>query len=473
MKSYLPKALQEGDEVSAERAAELLESVSRTLEDHVVPYTVKMGEALKTSFVEWRGEGIYVYTPDGQKRFDCVGGGGVFGLGFAHPDLVEAVCQQARRGGLATRAGYLPNQAELAEKLLAVAPDNLKFAFFANSGTESVECAIKLARLATGRSKLIGTHMGYHGLSTGTISLSGIGVWRDGIGPYLEGTELVHHGDLDSLAEVLDEDTAAVVLEPIQWASGCKVVDIDYFQKVSEMCKEKGALLILDEVQTGLGRTGYRFALEHWNVKPDILCVGKVLSGGMIPISAVLYTEAVQAAEYKRALFNNSSYGGNPIACAAGVTTLNLLQDKYFERSRILGDQLAKGFDELLAEFPDVLAGYHGLGLMRCMEFRAPVAGYVFSTRMATKHNVIVASMGHMPTFVRVSPPFICTDHDMAYLLDACRACIKELQELGIDGMMRELEAIIATVNRVNAEIEAEGQQGAEQEETRAEVAAP
>lgn len=452
MTSHLPRALQEGDQVSPERAKELLDQIGKTLEGHMIPMQVRVGRALETNFVEWRGEGIYVYTPDGQKRFDCVGGGGVFGLGFAHPEVVEAVCAQARRGGLATRAGLVPNQAELAETLLAMVPDNLEYAFFANSGTEALECAIKLARIATGRSKLIGTYLGYHGMSIGTISLSGIGVWRDGIGPYLEGTELVHHGDLAGLAEVLDEDTAAVVLEPVQWASGCKVADHDYFAKVAQMCKEKGALLIFDEVQTGLGRTGYKFALEHWNVEPDILCVGKVLSGGMVPISAVLYTAQVQAAEANRTLFNNSSFGGNPIASAAAVTTLNLLNSTYFERARLLGEQMAEGFDRLLEEFPDLLAGYHGLGLMRCLDFLAPMAGYIFSSRMATKHGVQVASMGHMPNLVRVSPPFICTDDDMAYLIEAARACLLELRELGAQGVQQELEGLIAAINRVNAE---------------------
>ncbi len=451
MKSHLPRALQEGDVVSAQRAEELLAQVGRTLEGHMIPMQVRVGRALDTNFVEWRGEGIHVYTPDGEKRFDCVGGGGVFGLGFAHPEVVEAVCAQARRGGLATRAGLVPNQAELAEKLLAIAPDNLEYAFFANSGTESLECAIKLARITTGRSKLIGTYLGYHGMSIGTISLSGIGVWRDGIGPYLEGTELVHHGDLAGLAEVLDEDTAAVVLEPIQWASGCKVVAREYFTEVARMCKEKGALLILDEVQTGLGRAGYKFALEHWNVQPDILCVGKVLSGGMIPISAVLYTAKVQAAEANRSLFNNSSFGGNPIACAAAVTTLNLLEDRYFDRARILGDQLADGFDRLLVEFPDMLAGYHGLGLMRCLDFLAPMAGYIFSSRLATRHGIQVASMGHMPNLVRVSPPFICTDEDMVYLIDSMHACLQELREMGPQGIQSELEGLIAAVNQANA----------------------
>lgn len=452
MNSYLPKALREPDQVSPERASELLESVSQTLEKHVVPLQVKVSRELDMGFVEWRGEGVYVYTPDGEKRYDCVGAGGVFGLGFAHPDIVEAVSLQARRGGLATRAGYLPNQAELTEKLLSLVPDNLQYAFFANSGTEALECAIKLARLATGRSKLIGTHMGYHGMSIGTISLSGLGMWREGIGPYLKGTTLVHHGDLDDLARELDEDTAAVILEPVQWASGCKVVDKDYFSKVSELCRAKGALLILDEVQTGLGRTGYKFALEHWNVKPDILCVGKVLSGGMVPISALVYTARVQKAEYKRSLFNNSSYGGNPIACAAAVTTLNLLSDRYFERAKVLGDRLGHDFDRLLEEFPDMLNGHHGLGLMRCLEFKAPVAGYAFSTRMSNKFSIIVASMGHMPNFVRVSPPFISSDENMDYLYESSRACIKELSELGLEGMMAEIGDIIARVNRAAAD---------------------
>lgn len=455
MTSYLPWALQEALQVSPQQAAEFHHKVGKSLADHVSPVSVKMGNELKTSFVEWRGEGIYVYSPDGDKRFDCVGAGGVFGLGFAHPALVESVCEQARRGGLSTRVGFIPNQAELAEKLLALAPDNLRYAFFANSGTEALECAIKLARLATGRSKLIGTYMGYHGLSIGTISISGLSTWRDGIGPYLDGTALVHHGDLESLAQELDEETAAVVLEPIQWASGCRVPDKEYFSKVAQMCKDKGALLILDEVQTGLGRTGYKFALEHWGVKPDILCVGKVLSGGMIPISAVLFTQEIQDFEGKRSLFNNSSYGGNAIACAAGVTTLNLLEDRYFERARLLGEQMAQGFDQLIADFPDLLAGYHGLGLMRCLEFRTPVAGYLFSSRMSTEHRIIVASMGHIPNYVRVSPPFIAADEDMATLLSASRSVLQSLRDTGPEGLMRELEALIAAVNRITQPVEA------------------
>lgn len=452
MTTHLPNALMQPDQVSPEQAEVILRDVSATLEEHVMPLQVRVSRELGVGFVEWRGEGVYVYTPDGEKRYDCVGAGGVFGLGFAHPEIVEAVCRQARRGGLATRAGYLPNQAELTEILLGLVPDNLKYAFYANSGTEALECAIKLARLATGRPKLIGTHMGYHGLSTGTISLSGLGAWRDGIGPYLEGTALVHHGDLEDLERELDETTAAVVLEPVQWASGCKVVDRDYFVKVAQMCKDKGALLILDEVQTGLGRTGYRFALEHWNVRPDILCVGKILSGGVVPISALLYTAEVQRAEYRRSLFNNSSYGGNPLACAAAVTTLKLLKDRYFDRAQELGQRMGADFQRLLEEFPDLLAGFHGLGLMRCLEFFAPVAGYVFSARLSSRFGIIVASMGHVPNFVRVSPPFISTDENMNYLYESCRACLKEMQTLGVEGMMEELGELIARINRVTAQ---------------------
>lgn len=458
MKNFLPESLRESLQVTPERAREIYTKTTEALDAHMNPFMVRIMKELQTGFVEWRGEGIYVITPEGEKIFDCVGAGGVFGLGFAHPALVEAVCEQAKRGGLATRAGFTPNQAELATKLLALAPKNLEYAYFANSGTEALEAAIKLARLSTGRKKLIGTHYGYHGMSTGTISLSGLSAWRDGIGPYLEGTALVHHGDIKDLALEIDDDTAAVVLEPVQWASGCKVAGPDYFRQVSELCKEKGALLILDEVQTGLGRTGYTFAAEHWGVEPDILCVGKILSGGMVPISAILYTNFVQKAEFSKSLFNNSSYGGNPLACAAGITTLNLLEDKYFQRARELGDQLARGFDALLEEYSDQLAGYHGLGLMRCLEFQTPVEGLMFGARMKTDHNIIVASMGHIPQFVRVSPPFICEDEDLEVLLAACRATLDTLRDLGVPGLMKDLEAMLAGVNKITARAVAAGE---------------
>lgn len=445
--SHLPRHLLEPEVVESGRAAEWLRHTGDQIKDTISPLTVIGARAMEADFVEWRGEGAYLCTPEGEKILDCLGAGGIFGLGFAHPDIVEAVTLQARRGGLGSRAGFIPGQAELAELLLGITPASLTKVAFGNSGTEGVEMAIKLARLTTGRRKLIGTHMGYHGMSIGTISISGLNMWREGIAPYLESTALVTHGDLESLDDELDEDTAAVVLEPIQWASGCRVPPPDYFQAVSRMCKERGALLILDEVQTGLGRAGYRFALEHLGIEPDLLVVGKILSGGMVPISAVLFNERVHSAERDRAVFNNSSYAGNPLACAAGIATLNLLQDRYFERARLLGEQMGLGFQALLEEFSEtLLVDYHGLGLMRCLEFDQPMLGVVFADKMRSQENTIVAAMAHIPQFVRISPPFIISDQDMADLLQACRRVLQEMSQTPTSKLTHDVMVKISRV---------------------------
>ena len=452
MSKYLPTHLTKDDTVSKEEAEIILSETGKVIEDCIIPFIAKAQRIMDSAFVEWRGEGKYVYSPDGQKIFDCVGGGGVFGLGFAHPDVVEAVTLQAKRGGLCTRAGLVPGQAELATKLRAITPEKLSYVYFGNSGTEAVEAAIKLARLATGKKKLIGTHLGYHGMSIGTVSLSGINMWRDGVGPFLEGTELVTHGSLAAMEEAIDDDTAAVILEPIQWASGCKVVADDYFTGVKALCEKHGALLILDEVQTGLGRTGPKFAMEHWGVEPDLLCVGKILSGGMVPVSAVLYTQQVHKAERMRPLFNNSSFGGNPLACAAGIATLNLLEDRYFERALKLGNLLGEAFEELKEEFPLYLAGYHGHGLMRCLEFTSPLFGAVFSEWMRRDEGVLVAAMSHIPQFVRVSPPFICEDKCIEELKQSCRNVMQNMAKQTAQELFEDFSAAIQKVQVALAE---------------------
>ncbi|MFA5507699.1 MAG: aspartate aminotransferase family protein [Vulcanimicrobiota bacterium] len=463
MNKHLPTHLTQEELLSEDQASEIMDRTAKVLDESVVPFIVTAQQVMESAFLEWRGEGKYIYTPDGKGFFDCVGAGGVFGLGFAHPEVVDAVVRQAQRGGLATRAGFLPGQAELAEKLKSVAPDHLEYVYFGNSGTEAVEAAIKLARVSTGKKKLIGTHLGYHGMSIATISLSGIGMWRDGIGPYLDSTVLVEHGNLADLEEAIDDDTAAVVLEPVQWASGCKVVSQEYFQGVRELCDRHGAMLILDEVQTGLGRTGKRFALEHWGVKPDILCTGKILSGGMVPVSAVLYTAEAHKGERMRPLFNNSSFGGNPLACAAGITTLNLLKDRYFERAEKLGDLMGEAFQELVQEFGYFLAGFHGLGLMRCLEFQSPLFGAVFAEWMRRDESILVAAMGHVPQFVRISPPFICEDEDIEALKQSCRKVLRTMAGYTPQELFEDFSSKLQRVQRAMAEKaeRAEEQEGA------------
>ena len=449
--SQLPPWLLQPETISEEACSAMEQELIGTVGEHV-NYLLGIGQqVIEAPFVEWRCEGKYVYDPKGREFFDCMGAGGVFGLGFRHPRVIEAVKAQLDRMALSTRAGLVPAQAALAEKLIKVAPPGLKGVFFGSSGTEAVEAAIKLARLATGRPGLVGTHFGYHGLSLGTISLSGLRLWRQGVEPALGGTTLIQHGNLAELRSVVDETTAAVILEPIQWAAGCRVADDEYFKEVKAHCRRMGALLILDEIQTGLGRTGHWFACEHWGVEPDILCVGKVLSGGVVPVSATLYSEQVQQAERMRLLFNNSSFGGNPLACTAGYAAMECLEDGLLENSKRLGDQLGEGFDSLREEFPDLVAGQHGLGLMRCLEMTQPIYGSMLADYLRRESRIMTASLAHIPQFIRVSPPFICEPEDIDHLMAETRRIVRKFQEMGMEALTQELQAMSGRFQEIAA----------------------
>ncbi len=436
------------DTLSEEEYAVLLHQLLEEQKQHQNPLIPASYEATGTCLIEWRTQGKFLYDPKGIPYFDCLGAGGVFALGFNHPDVIETVKKQLDRMPLSPRLGVSPGQSALARKLNALIPEwNLPFIFIGNSGTEAIEAAIKLARLATRRPGLIGTLEGYHGMSTGTLSLSGLKLWKEGIEPGLGAIKLVPHGNFKALEKVVDHNTAAIVLEPIPWASGCIVPPPDYFPKIRELCDRKGVLLIADEIQTGLGRTGKTFALQHWNIKPDILCIGKALTGGVMPVSAVLYNDKVKQAEIPRPLFNNSSFGGNPLACAAACTTLDVMQrDNLFERARELGNQLETGFEQLCHTYPEVFKTHHGSGLMRCIETTSPAYGTLLQEKLMKQHRILVAAMLHAPHLVRVSPPFIATSADIDQLIEACLSCGKELRTIGASKAQQQVNEMCRKV---------------------------
>ena len=429
--------------VTPEVYEQLEDQVLKETEDHLSPVMAFNLRALKLALIEWRSEGIYLYSPTGEAFFDCLGAGGVFGLGFRHPKVVEAVKRQLDMHTLSTRMGLCPATTSLARMLSERAPGKLKQVWFGNSGTEALEAALKLARLTTQRPALVGTHFGYHGMSIATLSISGLRLWRDGTEPPVGSTRLVPFGDMEAMHQAVDNRTAAVILEPVQWASGCEVAPPGYLQAVRDLCNERGALLILDEVQTGLGRTGALWACDHWNVVPDILCIGKILSGGVMPISATLYNDRVRMAELPRPLFNNSSFGGNPLACAAGVATLEVLEEEgLIERSRILGERVGQAFDDFIKEFPEVVAGQRGMGLMRCLQTTEPAYGSYLQDLMRKEHKIFVASMLHMPQFVRISPPFICTDADLERMIEGLRTSLARIRDVGMPGVQAYYQSI-------------------------------
>jgi acetylornithine/succinyldiaminopimelate/putrescine aminotransferase len=274
-------------------------------------------------------------------------------------------------------------------------------------------------------------------MSIATLSISGLDAWRRGTEPAVGGSSVISFNDFAAVEKAVTTETAALILEPVQWASGCEVATTEYLQSVRAHCDRVGALLIFDEVQCGLGRAGSLWGHGPSGVVPDLMCVGKILSGGVMPLSAVLYNQKVKRGEQDRPQFNNSSYGGNPLSCAAGLAALEVMtEDGVLERAVALGDKLGQCLDEWTVKYPKALKSHRGAGLMRCLEMKHTGMGVVMQD-FARKRSVIVASMMHMPQFVRVSPPFTATDEEFDFFLKAIEESLSDLNQMSLIDLVR------------------------------------
>lgn len=409
------------------------ENVQETLRlyrEHVNPDLARLVRITGLGALEERAEGSHIWTHDGQDYLDLAGGYGVFSLGHRHPEVVEAVVDQLQRMPLASKVFLNPVMARLAAELARLAPGNLQYAFFCNSGTEAVEGALKLARLATGRTGLVGTVGAYHGKTTGSLAVSGRPGYRDPFLPLMPGVDHVPFGDLEALEGAVGPETAAVILEPIQGEGGIHVAPEGYLQGAREICTRRGALLIADEVQTGLGRTGRNFAVEHWGVEPDMMVLAKALGGGVIPVGAILGTPEVWKAFRGRPLIHTSTFGGNPLACAAGLATLQILErDRLAERAAETGAWLLSRLRELVARFPDLCAEARGLGLMIGLELREERFGGSLISEMAHRRVLAVYTL-NQPRVIRFEPPLTVEREDLDRAMEALEASLQRTRAL-------------------------------------------
>jgi ornithine--oxo-acid transaminase len=339
----------------------------------------QMGRIVRTLGFDkvWSGgEGAHLIDAEGERYLDLFGGYGVFAIGRNHPEAIAAIDQL-----LAERTGNLPQlgvtllSGVLAEQLLARAPDSVAAMVPANTGTEAVEAAIKIARAATGRGRVLYAEHAFHGLTLGSLSLNGGAEFREGFGPLLPGCDPVGFGDLDALRRELERgDVAAFVVEPIQ-GKGVNIPAPDYLPAAQRLCREAGALFVCDEVQTGIGRTGRFLALEHWELQPDMVCVAKALSGGYVPIGAVLVSRAAFDRVFdgmERAVRHGSTFGGNDLAAAVALATLRVLdQEDLIARSERMGALLLELTRPLMERF-EVVRDVRGMGLMWAIEFGPP-----------------------------------------------------------------------------------------------------
>jgi ornithine--oxo-acid transaminase len=339
----------------------------------------QMGRILRTLGFDkvWTGgEGAHLIDADGERYLDMFGGYGVFAIGRNHPEAIAAVEEvMAARTGNLPQLGVTLLSGVLAEQLLSRAPGSVGAMVPANSGTEAVEAAIKIARAATGRPRVVYAEHAFHGLTLGSLSINGNSEFRDGFGPLLPGCEAVGFGDLDALEhELARGDVAAFVVEPVQ-GKGVNLPADGYLQSAQRLCRDAGTLFVCDEVQTGIGRTGRFLALEHWDLQPDIICVAKALSGGLVPIGAVLVSRAAFDTVFdgmERAVRHGSTFGGNDLAATAALATLRVLdRERLVERTQRLGALLLELTAPLVERF-DVVKEVRGIGLMWAIEFGPP-----------------------------------------------------------------------------------------------------
>lgn len=409
------------------RGEALHDHVLALYQDHVNPYLARL-MAFAGFGTEVKGEGVYITDHEGREFLDFLGGYGVFSLGHRHPKVVQAVKDQLDLMPLSGKTFFGPRQAELAKRLAELAPKGLDYTFFCNSGAEAVEAALKFARAATGRTKFVSSQGGYHGKTMGALSVTGREKYQKPFEPLVPGAVFVPFGDFDALRAAVDSETAAIILEPLQGEGGIHLAPSGYIAEARALCDKFGALLILDEVQTGLGRTGTLFAAEHEGVSPDLMPLAKALGGGVMPIGACMGTAEVWERVFSsNPLAHTSTFGGNPLACAAGIAALEVtLEENLCERSRTLGDRIMKGLSGIEG---GLVSEVRGRGLMIGVEFSRDEVGELVIAQMV-KRGLIAAYTLNNPRVIRLEPPLIISEADADKAVGIVKEAVQETADL-------------------------------------------
>ncbi len=424
--------------------AELARHAGENYELHARHLNAQMVRVLRTigydRFYE-KAEGCYLIDREGRRYLDFLSGFGVFALGRGHPVVKKALADALAAdlpGLVQMDCALLPGL--VGKALLELAPAGMSRVFFANSGSEAIEAALKFARCATGRPRTLYCHNGYHGLTYGSLSLCGEHQFREGFGPFLPGCDAIPFGDLEALErELAREDVAAFVTEPIQ-GHGVFLPPEGYLETAQALCRKHGTLFVIDEVQTGLGRTGRFLACEHWGLEPDMVTLAKALSGGYVPVGAVLCREEVFDATFHhidRAVVHGSTFAKNPLAMAAALATLRVIaeQDLVGHAAR-MGERLMKRLDPLIQKY-ELLTDIRGKGLMMVFEFGPPrslklklgwkmveaarkgLFSQLVTVPLFQRHRILTQVAGHDVNMVKILPPLIVGDAELDLFVDA------------------------------------------------------
>lgn len=398
-------------------------------------YRKSVTEAGDWAATEWTGNGAIFRDVLGREYIDCLGGYGLFDLGWAHPEVVEAVRNQLNRTPMPSQELIDPLRGVLARLMAQITPGDIKYSFFCASGTEAVEGAIKLAKMYTKKSGFIVAVKAFHGKTMGSLSMMGKADYRQPPG-LLYGGPVYHvpFGDADAVERQLDIckkvgiDIAAVLFEPIQGEAGAIVPPDDFWPRVRELTKHYGVLLIADEVQTGMGRTGKLWGVEHWNVVPDILSAAKSLGGGVMPVSAFCSTEEIwQCMMYPNPFIHTTTTGGGALACSAAIAAIHVtLRDRLWEQAAAKGEYLMPKLQELAAKYPQIYHSITGKGLLIGQHFHDAEVGYKVAAGLFQRGVLVAGTLTSAHT-IRIEPPLVITYEQIDEVLNRLADTLAEV----------------------------------------------
>jgi len=365
-----------------------------------------------------KGVGAHVWDVDGKEYIDCMGGYGVALVGHQNQRVNNAIKEQVDKIITVHSSLYNKTREEFLKTLIGLTPKGLTQVHLNNSGAEAIEAAMKFARKFTGKKGMVAMKGSYHGKSFGALSLTFNPKYRKAFAPLVEKVSFASYGDIESLRSVIDDDTAFVILEPIQGESGIIVAPDGFLQEVRKLCDEKGILLIFDEIQAGLGRTGRLWACDHWNTVPDILCLAKGIAGG-VPMGATVVRPDILSSMGKGE--HSSTFGGNPISCAAGTAALKALtEDGLIENSEKMGNMFREGLEKL-KEKHNIIREIRGKGLMIGIEMKFEVRDILMGL---IKEGVLMLYSGR--NILRILPPLVISEEDVTKVLHALDSVLSE-----------------------------------------------
>lgn len=428
-------------ELTEDEAKAIIEESKYNFAEHFnkgwLDYRKSITEAGDWAAVEWTGTGAIFRDVLGREYIDCLGGYGMMDLGWGNSEVVDNVKAQLRRTPMPSQELIDPLRGVLARLLSMITPGDIKYSFFAASGTEAVEGAIKLAKLYTHKNGFIAAVKAFHGKTMGSLSMMGKSDYRTPVGTLYGGPVFhVPFGDADAVEKQLDIskkvgiDIAAVLMEPIQGEAGAIVPPDDFWPRIREATKQFGVLLIADEVQTGFGRTGKLWGVEHWNVEPDIIALAKSLGGGVMPVSAFCSTEEIwQCMMFPNPFIHTTTTGGGALACSAAIAAINVtLREKLWEQAAAKGDYLIPKLRELANRYPNIYSGITGKGLLIGQHFHNPDVGYKVAAGLF-KRGVLVAGTLTSAQTIRIEPPLVITFDQIDAVLERLEDVLQEINQ--------------------------------------------